>query len=163
MKSRAVVVTRFVVGIMLVSAAILQAQKPEASKMMQLPDSQAMLASAHGFTETVDLLVGAIEEQNMMVVKEIDAQKMLRMANKKVGGMKQLLFFHPRYMKRIIETNALGTIEPPLKIAIMERPDGKVMVKYIKPSSLLGKYAGLSDLGDELDNILAEIASVVKE
>ena len=83
------------------------------------------------------------------VGKGIDAQKMLRMAKVKVSGMKQLLFFHPRYMKRIIESNALGTIEPPLKIAIMERPDGKVMVKYIKPSSMLGKYAGLSDLGGD--------------
>lgn len=163
MNSRIELVTKFIAGILLVSAATLQAQEPGAGKMMQLPDSQAMLASAYGFNETVDLLVGAIEEQNMMVVKEIDAQKMLRMANVKVGGMKQLLFFHPRYMKRIIETNALGTIEPPLKIAIMERPDGKVMVKYIKPSSMLGKYAGLGDLGGELDKIVAEIASAVRQ
>ena len=163
MKSMMIVVARSITVILFFAAATLQGQETKTGNMMQLPDSQTMLASAYGFNETVEILAGAIEEQNMMVVKEIDAQKMLRMVNKKVPGMKQLLFFHPRYMKRIIETNALGAIEPPFKIAIMERPDGKVMVKYIKPSSVLGKYAGLSDLGSELDKIVAEIASAVKQ
>ncbi|MEE9161677.1 MAG: DUF302 domain-containing protein [Candidatus Neomarinimicrobiota bacterium] len=129
--------------------------------MMKLPESQVMVKSAHDFGDTVELLTVAIEEQNLMVVKAIDAQKMLKMVNKQVGGMKQLLFFHPRYMKRIIETNPQGTIEPPLKVAIMERPDGGVMVRYIKPSALLGRYSGLEELGLELDGIVDEIVTSV--
>lgn len=151
------------IGIMLMMAAGLMAQKSQSGKMMKLPDSQAMVASAYDFNDTVELLIAAIEEQNLMVIKEIDAQKMLKMVNKQVGGMKQLLFFHPRYMKRIVETNPMGSIEPPLKIAVMERPDGKVMVKYIKPSHLLGKYEGLGDLGAELDKIVADISSSIKK
>ena len=139
------------------------AQNSEAGKQMKLPDSQAMLVSAYGFNDTVELLTAAIEEQNLMVVKEINAQQMLKMVNKQVGGMKQLLFFHPRYMKMILEANPLGTIEPPLKIAAMERPDGKVVVKYIKPSHLFGKYDGLGDIGSELDEIVAAISSAVKK
>lgn len=150
----------YVVPLMLTGSALL-AHQPQPGQIMKLPESQVMMKSAYDFSDTVDLLTAAIEEQNMMVVKEIDAQKMLRMVNKKVGGMKQLLFFHPRYMKRIIETNPQGTIEPPFKIAIMERPDGKVMVKFIKPSSLLGKYAGLEELGAELDGIVVQITSSV--
>ena len=155
--------TRVVELIAVMAMAIygLQAQEHDMSKMMQLPESQAMLASAYDFNDTVELLTAAIEGQNLMVIKEIDAQKMLKMVNKKVGGMKQLLFFHPRYMKRIIEINPQGTIEPPFKIAVMERSDGKVMVKYIKPSSLLGKYAGLAELGVELDGIVEQIATSV--
>ena len=141
----------------------LRAQEHDMSKMMKLPESQTMLASAYDFNDTVELLTAAIEEQNLMVIKEIDAQKMLKMVNKKVGGMKQLLFFHPRYMKIILEANPMGTIEPPLKIAVMERPDGKVMVKYIKPSALLGKYSGLEEIGKELDEIVTQITDSVRK
>lgn len=137
------------------------AHNSQAGPMPDLPESQVMVPSAYDFSDTVELLTAAIEEQNMMVLKTIDAQKMLKMVNKQVGGMKQLLFFHPRYMKRIIEINPQGTIEPPFKIAVMERSDGKVMVKYIKPSSLLGKYAGLAELGVELDGIVEQIATSV--
>ena len=141
----------------------LRAQEHDMSKMMKLPESQTMLASVYDFNDTVELLTAAIEEQNLMVIKEIDAQKMLKMVNKKVGGMKQLLFFHPRYMKMILEANPMGTIEPPLKIAVMERPDGQVMVKYIKPSALLGKYSGLEEIGKELDEIVTQITDSVRK
>ena len=148
--------------IMLTMVTGTMAQESHSGKMMKLPESQVMVASAHDFNDTVELLVAAIEEQNLMVIKEIDAQKMLKMVGKQVGGMKQLLFFHPRYMKAIIETNPQGSIEPPLKIAVMERPDGKVMVKYIKPSHLLGKYNGLGEIGLDLDKIVADISSSIK-
>ncbi len=57
----------------------------------------------------------------------------------------------------------MGSIEPPLKIAVMERPDGKVMVKYIKPSYLLDKYEGLGEISLELDKVVADISSSIKE
>ena len=119
-------IAKAVVPLLVVS--LLVAGPLQSNQMSNLPESQVMMNSAYDFSDTVELLTAAIEEQNLMVVKEIDAQKMLRMVNMRVGGMKQLLFFHPRYMKRIMETNPQGTIEPPLKIAIMERPDGKVVV-----------------------------------
>ena len=148
-------------GIIPLMIVAVMAHNSQSGDMPDLPESQVMVQSAYDFSDTVELLTAAIEEQNLMVVKTIDAQKMLKMVNKQVGGMKQLLFFHPRYMKRIIETNPLGTIEPPFKIAIMERPDGGVVVKYIKPSSMLGKYSGLEELGVELDGIVGQIATSV--
>jgi hypothetical protein len=45
----------------------------------------------------------------------------------------------------------------------MERPDGKVMVKYIKPSALLGKYSGLEEVGKELDEIVTQITDSVRK
>ena len=150
-------------GIMPVMIAGLMAQNSQSGQKMKLPESQTMLVSAYDFNDTVELLTVAIEEQNMMVLKVINAQQMLKMVNVQVKGMKQLLFFHPRYMKKIMQANPMGSIEPPLKIAIMERPDGKVVVKYIKPSSLLGKYDGLAGIGAELDEVLATIASAVKK
>ena len=125
--------------------------------MAKAPDFHVMAMSKYGFDDTVAMLKGAIEQQNLMLVHEIDAQRMLRMVNVRTKGMKQILFFHPRYMKRIRETNPHGTVEPPLKIAVMERPDGKVMVRYMKPSYLFGRYDGLSEIGEELDSVVAKI------
>ena len=59
-----------------------------------------------------------------MVVTEINPQQMLRMVGMRVRGMRQILFFHLRYMQRILETNRNGGIEAPLKLIVMERPDG---------------------------------------
>lgn len=86
---------------------------------MKVPDFQRAVASKYGFSDTVDLLKGAIEAQNLMVIKIIDAQQMLRLVGMKSKGMKQILFFHPRFMKRIISTNKTAAIEPPLKFAVM--------------------------------------------
>lgn len=127
------------------------------AQKMKAPEFHVVNSSKYSFDDTVDLLKGAIEAQNLMVLKEIDAQKMLRMVEVKTKGMKQLLFFHPRYMKKIMKANKHAMIEPPLKIAIMEKPDGKVMIKYLKPSYLLGKYDGLEAIGKELDELVATI------
>ncbi|MEE9167486.1 MAG: DUF302 domain-containing protein [Candidatus Neomarinimicrobiota bacterium] len=139
------------------------AQDQTAARSMKLPESQVIRASAYDFNDTVEILAAAIEEENLMLIKEIDAQKMLKMVDKKVGGMKQLLFFHPRYMKRIIETNPLGSIEPPLKLAIMERPDKKVIIKYIKPTHLFSQYQGLESIGEELEEVVHKISLAVQQ
>ena len=152
---------RLLIGMIPLMSVVVLAQYSQPGDMPDLPESQVMVMSAYDFSDTVELLTAAIEEQNLMVVKTIDIQKMLKMVNKQVGGMKQLLFFHPRYMKRIIETNPQGTIEAPFKIAVMERPDGGVVVRYIKPSALLGKYSGLEELGLEWDGIVGQIATSV--
>lgn len=143
-------------------AALASPNAVHAQKMTS-PEFQVITPSKYAFSDTVDLLKGAIEAQNLMVIKEIDAQKMLRMVGVQTKGMKQLLFFHPRFMKSIMEINKQATIEPPLKIAVMEAPNGKVKVKYIRPSYLLGRYGGLDAVGTELDGVVAKIVGEVQK
>ena len=131
--------------------------------MMKAPDFHNVTASKYNFSDTVEMLKGSIEANNLMVIKEIDAQKMLRMVGVKSKGMKQLLFFHPRFMKSIMKINKNATIEPPFKIVVMEKPDGKVMVKYIKPSYLLGRYKGLEKIGAELDTLVSKIVQSIQK
>ena len=49
---------------------------------MMPKDGSTVKMSKYSFGETVDILTGAIEEQNLMVIHIIDGQKMLRMAGK---------------------------------------------------------------------------------
>lgn len=130
-------------------------------KMMKAPEYHVITKSIYDFSDTVELLKASIEAQNLMVINEVDPQKMLRLVGVKTAGMRQIFFFHPRYMKRIFETNKQASIEPPLKIVVMEMPNGKVMVRYIKPSYKFDPYNGLNDLATELDELMAIVAKSI--
>ena len=130
-------------------------------KMMKAPDFHVLTKSKYDFSDTVELLKTSIEEQNLMVINEVDPQKMLRLVGVRTKGMRQIFFFHPRYMKRIYETNKQASIEPPLKFVVMEMPDGKVMVRYIRPTYKFNPYIGLDKLAAELDELVAMIAKSV--
>lgn len=139
--------------------ATAMAQPESQGAMPSAPEFHFMEMSKYGFDDTVQILKGSIEQQNLMVIHEIDAQKMLRMVGEQTKGMKQILFFHPRYMKAVKDANPHATIEPPLKIAVMERPDGKVMVRYIKPTYLFGRYGGLDEISKELESVVEKIVA----
>lgn len=127
------------------------------------PDFLSTVRSSLSFDETVNALKQAIEGENLMVVHEINAQQMLRMVGVRTGGMEQILFFHPRFLKQIMETNPNGGIVPPLKILVMERPDGAVMVRYHDPGVLFSSYQGLEGVAEELTGITERVVATVRE
>ncbi len=127
------------------------------------PDFLVTVPSAHDFDRTVALLKQAIEGENLMVVHEINAQQMLRMVGVRTGGMRQILFFHPRFMKRLIETNRHGGIVPPLKVLVMEMPNGRVMVRYHDPVHQLEPYTGLEELAAELRGVIEHVVAAVRQ
>lgn len=128
---------------------------------MKPMDGSSMAMSKYSFGESVDILKGAIEEQNLMVIQEVDAQKMLRMAGKEVKGMKQIFYFHPKYMRRVMEANPAATIQIPLKFIVMEKPDNKVVIRYFKPSAVLNQYKGEESISAELDGLVEKILAEV--
>tara|TARA_R110000868_G_scaffold176501_1_gene414207 strand:+ start:1465 stop:1932 length:468 start_codon:yes stop_codon:yes gene_type:complete len=123
---------------------------------MKPMDGSKMAMSKYSFSETVDILKGAIEQQNLMVLHEIDGQKMMRMAGKETGGMKQLFFFHPSYMAKVMEANEMAGIVIPFKIIVMEKK-GMVMVRYFMPSTVLKSYKGTETIASELDGKVTKI------
>ncbi len=137
-------------------------QKLAAQDAPAPPDYIVTVHSAHAFDETVDMLKSAIEEQNLMVIHEINPQQMLRMVGVRTGGMKQILFFHPRYMRQILETDRNAGIEPPLKVLAMEAPNGSVMVRYVDPVYQFGRYTGLDEIAVELKGIVETIVAAVQ-
>lgn len=128
---------------------------------MKPMDGSQMVMSKYSFDETVDILKGAIEEQNLMVIHVIDGQKMLRMAGKDVGGTKQIFYFHPKYMKKVMEANNEAAIQIPLKFIVMEKPDGKVILRYFMASKLLEGYKGEEAIAKELDGLINNIVKQV--
>ena len=154
------IVTTIKSNIILLILISLSSVFAQAGKMMP-KDGSTVRPSKYSFSETVDILKGAIEEQNLMVIHVIDGQKMLRMAGKEVKGMKQIFYFHPRFMKKVMEANNAATIQIPLKFIAMEKPDGKVIVRYFMPSFLLNNYKGEEKISKELDDLVSKIVNEI--
>lgn len=146
-------------GIALLSCQAIAPTPAQAKGKRKMKDGSVMRISRKSFADTVASLKQAIEGENLMVIHVIDGQKMMRMAGKKIGPMNQIFFFHPRFMRRVWEANPMAGIQIPLKFIVMERPDRKVVIRYLKPSSLLGKYKGVEGIARELDRIVNKIVN----
>jgi uncharacterized protein (DUF302 family) len=127
---------------------------------MKPMDGSKIAMSKYSFSESVDIIKGAIEEQNLMVINIVDGQKMMRMAGKKIDGLKQIFFLHPKYMAKILKANKMAGLAIPLKLIVMEK-DGKVIVRYMLASTSLKAYKGTEAVAKELDGLIAKIIAEV--
>jgi len=111
--------------------------------------------------DVVARLRAAIEAAGLWVLHEIDPQALLRRGGYAIGPARQILFFHPRFVARLLAADPAALLEAPLKLAILELPGGTVSVRWIDPAAAFARYgsAELADLGTELaelcDNIVA--------
>lgn len=110
--------------------------------------------SNYSFQETLDRLTAAVRDANLVLVKEVDYQTMLKMVNMETAGLRGYEVFHPRYGARLFRSDPRAGLEIPLRIFIREDGD-KAIVSYYLPSSIFAAYNGLGDLGRELDEVFA--------
>jgi uncharacterized protein (DUF302 family) len=113
------------------------------------------------FVDTVWRLREAIEAADFWILQEINYQLHLKRGGNEVAPMRLLLFFHPRFARRILEADSAALLETPLKIAILELPAGPVQVRWADPTAAFARYnnAALNDLGRELGAVCDEIAN----
>lgn len=128
---------------------------------MAMPKDRAMAMSKYSFQDTVSRVKQTIESKGMMVVFTADHQAMLSMVGMNTKGMLGVEFFHPRYGKAIMQNDHAAGIEIPLRLVVMETPDGKAMLSYYKPSSVFAKYKGLEGMAAELDGVYDAIVAAV--
>lgn len=109
--------------------------------------------------DVVARLKSAIEAAGLWVLHEIDPQALLRKGGYAIPGARQILFFHPRLMVRLLESNSAAILEVPLKFALLEEA-GAVRLRWLDPKSAFAKYRndGLAELGNELTSTCLTIA-----
>lgn len=110
------------------------------------------------YAQTVAKIEAAIKGARLVVVGEPNYQMMQRMVGRERKGAKAYFIFRPDLGTPIFENDPNAAMEIPLKILIMEQPDGKTLIRYKKPSSIMVDYKGLSDLAKQLDDIMTKIA-----
>jgi uncharacterized protein (DUF302 family) len=113
------------------------------------------------FEEVLWRLREAIEAADLRILHEVDPQMQLRRGGYTIGAARQILFFHPRFVVRILEADHAALLEAPLKLVILELPAGSTSVRWIDPLSAFSRYenAALSDIGRELTAICEEIVA----
>jgi uncharacterized protein (DUF302 family) len=126
---------------------------------------QYVARSVYGFDPTVARLKQAISEADLWLIGEIDPQMLLRKAGYTIGAARQLLFFHPRYMVRLLATDPAALPEVPLKFVVVEGADKDgphVIVRHPDPVAAFDRYADLDALGRELSSICRDMLRTIE-
>ena len=113
------------------------------------------------FTATVERLKAAIEAEGLWLIHEIDPEQLLARGGYCILPVRQLLFFHPRFMVPLLEANPDGLIEAPLKLVVLQRPGGEVSIHHPDVAAAFAQHPGLEPLGIELASLCQRIVDAV--
>lgn len=113
--------------------------------------------SKSSYTITLTKLDAAFKSARLLILGEFDYQRMQKMVGKNIRGAKGFNIFRPDLGIPIFENDYRASLEIPLKLVVYEREDGKVVIRYRRPSEVFKPYKGLSDLGKSLDKLLDEL------
>jgi uncharacterized protein (DUF302 family) len=104
-------------------------------------------------------LRSAIMAEDIMVLAEVDAQSILGRSGYAIGPTRQILFFHPRLMARLLAADTSALLEAPLKFSVVAG-DAGVAVRWQDPRPGYDRYgnAALTELGAELAKLCERIA-----
>lgn len=119
------------------------------------------LTSKYDFNETVDRLKSAIKTAELLLIHEINTQQILERHGITIKGFKQLLYFHPIYMKQVLDIHPEAAIHAPLKFVVREVQNGSVEVFYMKPTDLFISDTGLEEFGVALEKIVVTISMAI--
>ena len=117
--------------------------------------------SSLSFTQTVELVRGAIEAAGLKIISTIDAQENLKKIGLQIGGNKIIEVFHPKMAKEVFDKGIRAGIVPPLRIYVFEDA-GKTHVMAQSAAELFSPYNGLSDLARRVDGMLDSVVRAVK-
>lgn len=115
--------------------------------------------SANSFEQTVQKLKRNISANKLVLLKEFDHKKMVKMVGiNNAEKSKMFEVFHPRYGKPINAKDRSAFMVVPLRI-LVQQDGNKVIVRYQQASVLFKPYKGLDGLGKELDTLLGQIVN----
>lgn len=106
-------------------------------------------------------LRAATDAVDLWVLHEIDPQALIERGGYLIGEARQVLFFHPRHVARLLEADPAALIEAPLKFAVLAMPGGQASVYRNDPVTAFGRYGkpALAELGRELAAACERIAT----
>lgn len=125
--------------------------------MPSTPSSHRIARWRGSFDDGVVRVRQAVADEQLVVLHEIDTQLILATGGYAIPPLRQLLFFHPRYMIRLLAVDPAAVIEVPLKAVISTTRTHGVEVRIPDPRPRLGGYPGLEELGAELAAACARI------
>ncbi len=92
------------------------------------------------------------------------SQKVLARGGYAIQEGRQILFFHPRLLARMLEIDPAALLEAPIKFAVMQMGKGETTIRWIDPAAAFARYGNpkIAKLGLDLSktcHALAEAAA----
>lgn len=110
------------------------------------------------FRAVIAKIEHAIKGARFIIVGEPNYQLMQRMVGRERAGAKGFFLYRPDLGIPVFDNDPKAAMEIPLKIVIWEGADGKGIIRYKQPSSVLADYKSLANLGSELDQLMVKIS-----
>lgn len=120
---------------------------------------QVSYTSPHDIETTVERLKAAIAAHDLWVLAELNPQMLLAKGGYAIQPARQIFYFHPRYMSRLLASNADAIVEAPLKFVVLSPEAGPVSVRHPDIAAAFSVYPGMMPLAQELAAVTAEIAA----
>ena len=95
---------------------------------------QRGITTAEPFEQVIAGLRKGVDAAGLWILHEIDPQAVLRRGGHSIGAGRQILFFHPDLMIRLLEADQAALLEVQLKFAVLELADGSVSVRWLDPA-----------------------------
>jgi uncharacterized protein (DUF302 family) len=123
------------------------------------PYSEARTLRSHREVEDcAAFLKDEIAQRDLWIVGELNPQTLASKAGITTRPARQLLFFHPRYLKIILEANPAALFEIPLKVAIFQDAQGTTRVRFSDVDELFRNYPELTGLKTELSSLVFDLS-----
>jgi uncharacterized protein (DUF302 family) len=111
------------------------------------------------FGYVFDELKKCIMANGFLLIHEINTQEILAGSGIEILPLRQLLFFHPMYMKQILDHDTLAVNEAPLKIVVREISNRQTNISFPDPRINFGDYKLPARFAEELFFKLYKIIS----
>lgn len=102
------------------------------------------------FEAVYDTIKKNILSNGFLLLHEINTQEIVAKHGLKICPLKQLLFFHPKYVEAILNDDALAINEIPIKVVIYEKENGNISVSFPNPKINLSDYNCDEEMASEL-------------
>jgi uncharacterized protein (DUF302 family) len=120
---------------------------------------QVSHTSPHDIETTVARLKAEIAARDLWVLAELNPQMLLAKGGYAIQPARQIFYFHPRFMARLLAANADAIVEAPLKFVVLSPESGPVTVRHPDIIAAFSGYAGMTPLAQDLASVTAEIAA----
>lgn len=120
--------------------------------------------SRFDFQATLKTLQAAAKRNRLGIVNRANAQRGAAAIGVKIPGNQVWGLFAPRFAVRMLRADVDAGYEAPIRLYIVEATDGRVTVRYRKPSVVFRTYrnSALDKMAAELDGLFARVVASVR-
>jgi uncharacterized protein (DUF302 family) len=102
------------------------------------------------FGQVYGTLKQRITEHGFLLLHEIDTQAIVAKHGVRIAPLRQLLFFHPKYIAEIMANDPLAINDIPLKLVLQEIDAHTTQLSFKNPVASLQGYGLNPEMAEEL-------------